>query len=84
MLKIDTVTVKNPVDFKVEIVSKMGTAETNANGGIIADRVSTKRRIALKWGLLTQTEVADGTRPSVLSPRVSRPEVGCRHQRIHD
>lgn len=56
MLKIDTVSVANPKDFKVTIENVYGTEDENALGEQIADRVAVKRSIEITWGLLSQSD----------------------------
>jgi hypothetical protein len=79
MLKIDTVTVANPVDFSVGLVYKYGTEETNANGSVIADRIAVKRKIQVKWGLMTQTEMValqSALNPTFFDLEYPDPELG--------
>lgn len=57
MIKINTVTIKSPQRFSVDI-KDLKAVDTNAAGNTVIDRVATKRTLGMEWGALTNTEVS--------------------------
>lgn len=55
-LSINGVSVVTPKSFKVAIQDIDGETGRNAEGNMIRDRVTTKRKLDCEWGMLTQLE----------------------------
>lgn len=55
-LLLNGVRVKTPKSFSVSVNDVDGETGRNANGDMIRDRITTKRKIELEWGMLTQEE----------------------------
>lgn len=55
-LRINGVAVKAPKSLQVSIQDIDGETGRNANGDMVRDRITTKRKLDLEWGLLTQQE----------------------------
>lgn len=58
MIKIDGVAMPTPAEFSVTIQDIDASAERNARGDLVRDKVATKRKISLKYQMLTQTQAA--------------------------
>ncbi len=58
MIKIDGVTMPSPTELVVTIQDIDASAERNARGDLVRDRVNTKRKISVKYRMLTQTQAA--------------------------
>lgn len=56
-LIINGVTVVAPKSFQVGIQDIDGETGRDANGNMIRDRVTTKRKLECEWGILTQDEI---------------------------
>ncbi|HFU4173945.1 TPA: DUF6711 family protein [Streptococcus suis] len=57
-LIINGVTVVPPKSFQVAINDVDGDTGRNANGDMVRDRITTKRKLECEWGMLTQAEMA--------------------------
>lgn len=57
-LIINGVSVKPPKSLQVGIQDVDGETGRNANGDMVRDRITTKRKIELEWGQLTQEEMS--------------------------
>ena len=57
MIKLNSISVKSPVGFSMEIVDVIATSDRNALGSALIDRVSTKRTLSIEWTYLKQTEI---------------------------
>ncbi|HEM4266434.1 TPA: hypothetical protein U1X30_001572 [Streptococcus suis] len=57
-LIINGVTVVPPKSFQVSVNDVDGETERNANGDMVRDRITTKRKLECEWGMLTQAEMA--------------------------
>lgn len=55
-LLLNGIHVKPPKSFSVSINDVDGETGRNANGDMVRDRITTKRKIELEWGMLTQDE----------------------------
>lgn len=58
-LRINGVSVTPPKTFNVGIHDVDGETNRNANGDMVRDRITTKRKLELSWGLLTQSEISE-------------------------
>ena len=58
MLKINGVVIATPSSFEVTIQDIDGESNRNANGDMIRDRITTKRKINLEWPSLSQSEIS--------------------------
>lgn len=59
MLIINNVNVKPPKSFQVGIADIDSNTGRNANGTIVRDRISVKRKLECEWGMLTQNEIQE-------------------------
>lgn len=57
-LIINGVAVKPPKSFQVGIQDIDGETGRNANGDMVRDRITTKRKLDCEWGMLTQGEMS--------------------------
>lgn len=57
-LIINGVAVKPPQKFQVGIQDIDGETGRNANGNMVRDRITTKRKLDCEWGMLTQDEMS--------------------------
>ena len=57
-LIINGVAVKPPKSFQVDIQDIDGETGRNANGDMVRDRITTKRKLDCEWGMLTQDEMS--------------------------
>lgn len=57
-LIINGVAVKSPQKFQVGIQDIDGETGRNANGDMVRDRITTKRKLDCEWGMLTQDEMS--------------------------
>ena len=57
-LTINGVAVKPPKSFKVGIQDIDGETGRNANGDMVRDRITTKRKLDCEWGMMTQGEIS--------------------------
>ena len=57
-LIINGVAVKPPQKFQVGIQDIDGETGRNANGDMMRDRITTKRKLDCEWGMLTQEEMS--------------------------
>ena len=57
-LIINGVAVKPPKSFKEGIQDIDGETGRNANGDMVRDRITTKRKLDCEWGMLTQEEMS--------------------------
>jgi hypothetical protein len=57
-LIINGVAVKPPKIFQVDIQDIDGETGRNANGDMVRDRITTKRKLVCEWGMLTQDEMS--------------------------
>ena len=57
-LIINGVAVKPPKSFQVGIQDIDGETGRNANGEMVRDRITTKRKLDCEWGMLTQDEMS--------------------------
>ncbi len=58
MLKINTVAIKTPSVFSVDISDIDGESTRNAKGELVRDRIATKRKLSCEWNALTQAEIS--------------------------
>lgn len=56
-LIVNGVSVKAPKTMQVGIQDVDGETGRNANGDMVRDRITTKRKIELEWGQLAQNEM---------------------------
>lgn len=57
MIKINGVDIATPKVFEVSISDIDGETNRNANGDLIRDRITTKRKLNLEWPPLSQSEM---------------------------
>lgn len=57
-LTINGVAVKPPKSFQVGIQDIDGETGRNANGDMVRDRITTKRKLDCEWGMMTQGEIS--------------------------
>lgn len=57
-LIINGVTIVTPKSFQVSIQDIDGETGRDANGNMVRDRITTKRKLDCEWGLLTQAEMS--------------------------
>jgi hypothetical protein len=57
MIKINSVAISTPSTYQVGI-QDLSKAERNANGLMIIERITTKRKIELSWSYLSQSNLA--------------------------
>jgi hypothetical protein len=57
MIDINGVTIPTPSAFQVSI-SDVSEAERNAKGGIMIDRIATKRKLELSWEYLSNYDIS--------------------------
>lgn len=57
-LTINGVAVKPPQKFQVGIQDIDGETSRNANGDMMRDRITTKRKLDCEWGMMTQEEMS--------------------------
>lgn len=57
-LIINGVAVVPPKSFQVSINDVDGETGRNANGDMVRDRITTKRKLECEWGMLSQTEMS--------------------------
>lgn len=57
-MKIDATEVLTPTALKVDIYDIDGESYRNANGDMLRDRVTTKRKISCKWDYLTTEQMS--------------------------
>lgn len=55
-LIINGVSVVPPKSFQVGVQDVDGETGRNANGDMVRDRITTKRKLEIEWGMLTQAE----------------------------
>lgn len=58
MLKINGVAIATPKSYEVIVQDLDGETNRNANGDLVRDRISVKRKIQLEWPPLTQSEIS--------------------------
>ncbi|WP_404989279.1 DUF6711 family protein [Clostridium culturomicium] len=58
MYKIDGVVMPTPKIFKVNIADIDGETNRNANGDLMRDRLTTKRKIELEYPLMDPTDIS--------------------------
>jgi hypothetical protein len=58
MLTLNSTTVKSPRALSVEIMDITGSRDTNAAGLTLIDRLATKRKLDIEWGILTGAEMS--------------------------
>lgn len=58
MIKINGVDIISPKNFEPTISDLDGESNRNANGEMIRDRISVKRKLNLEWPPLTQNEIS--------------------------
>ena len=46
----------SPKSFQVGVQDVDGETGRNANGDMVRDRITTKRKLEIEWGMLTQSE----------------------------
>lgn len=56
-MKINGVDIATPKTFEVAVSDLDGESNRNANGELIRDRITVKRKINIEWGPLTQAEI---------------------------
>jgi hypothetical protein len=57
MIYIDNKSITDPASFSVGIMD-ISTAERNAQGTMMIDRIATKRKLELSWSALTSGQIA--------------------------
>lgn len=57
LIKINGVEIPAPSSYSIGI-QDISQAERNANGTMIIERIATKRKIEMSWGILTKEEVS--------------------------
>jgi hypothetical protein len=58
MITINGTTIKTPQDCTIGIYDIASTADRNAAGDVLIDRIATKRRLDMEWGALSNTDCA--------------------------
>ncbi|RSJ13859.1 DUF6711 family protein [Streptococcus intermedius] len=58
-LLLNGVAVVAPKSFQVGIQDVDGETGRNANGDMVRDRITTKRKLECEWGRLTQSEISE-------------------------
>lgn len=66
-LKINGVTIKTPKKFTAGIQAVDGDSGRNAKGDMTRDYITTKRKMDLEWGALTDAEISPILK-AVMSP----------------
>lgn len=56
LITIGGVTIPTPTDFQIGIMD-LSKAERNANGTMIIERITTKRKLELSWSYLSKTDL---------------------------
>ena len=57
-LLLNGVAVVAPKSFQVDIQDVDGETGRNANGDMVRDRITTKRKLECEWGQLSQAEIS--------------------------
>ncbi len=58
MIKVNGATIKTPSKCQVGIFDVSSTADRNAQGEILIDRVGTKRKLEMEWPAMTNAEMS--------------------------
>ena len=58
MIKVNGTLIKTPKSFVPGIYDVSKTADRNAEGTILIDRVAVKRKLEMEWGALTNSEIS--------------------------
>ena len=58
MFKINGVVIDTPKGYEVMISDLDGESNRNANGKLIRDRITVKRKLVCEWPPLTQSEIS--------------------------
>ena len=58
MLKVNGTTIKTPKRMAIGIYDVSKSADRNAQGDILIDRVAVKRKVECEWGALTNAEMS--------------------------
>lgn len=78
-LTINGVSVVPPKSFQVGVQDVDGETGRNANGNMVRDRITTKRKLEIEWGMLTQSEckaILDAVSPVFFSVNYPDPISG--------
>jgi hypothetical protein len=74
LIEINSVSIPTPSDFNVSVMD-ITKAERNANGNMVLERITTKRKLELSWKYLSQADVASLlTKVSPVSFSVTYPD----------
>jgi len=58
MIKVNGVTIKTPSKFTVGLYDVSKTADRNAQGTILIDRVAVKRKLEMEWPAMSNSEMS--------------------------
>ena len=58
LLTINGVSITSPKELQVDVMDLDGTTNRNAKGEIVRDRIAVKRKISLKWGPLSPSQIS--------------------------
>lgn len=58
MLKINNVEIAAPKSYQPSLNDIDGETNRNANGDMVRDRITTKRKLEMEWGPLSQQEIS--------------------------
>ncbi|MGI6691156.1 MAG: DUF6711 family protein [Christensenellales bacterium] len=58
MINVNGVKIKTPQKLSVGIYDVSKSADRNAEGTILIDRVAVKRKLEMEWGALTNAEIS--------------------------
>lgn len=59
MLQIDGVKIASPSQCTIEVEDAGGAEEQSADGGLVMDRVGVRRRLTLKWAMMTAAQMRE-------------------------
>lgn len=58
MIKVNGTLIKTPSKVSIGIYDVSKTADRNAEGTILIDRVAVKRKVEMEWGALTNAQIS--------------------------
>jgi hypothetical protein len=58
MLKVNGTEITAPKTYQANVLDIDGESNRNANGNLIRDRITTKRKLEMEWGPLSQDEIS--------------------------
>lgn len=58
LIQVNGVGIASPTDLQVDVMDLDGKTNRNAKGELVRDRIAVKRKISLKWGPLTPSDIS--------------------------